>query len=298
MTASVRILETVRRNAPFGLKVWDVAAATAQVDGLEIDVVGRGSRTRAQANRSGVYCAFAIPGLNAFELGDADDATAWAGALRRYRIEVSDPAGRFLPFAFAADLPAKGLFNWLAPWMSPPQPFVPPTEYGSPPTAMVDQVPLFSSSARSAPGTLALVRAELREFGTNRPAAWCLLSVSIDGLTRGIGLADSEGRAAVFFPYPERPKPVLASPPSPTNDFRWYAELAAYYLPRPTGVPAPPIPDLADVLAQLTAPCILLQSTASPLVPLGAQPLEYRVPLTARTAAPGGQSSYLFVNPA
>ncbi|CAG0981494.1 hypothetical protein MYXO_01881 [Myxococcaceae bacterium] len=298
MTAGARVLETVRRNAPLGLRVFDVAAAAAWADGLEIDVVGRGSRTRALANRSGIYCAFGIPGLNGFELGGAADAAAWAGALRRYRIEVRDPAGRFLPFAFPADLPAKGLFNWLAPWMSPPQPLVLPTEHGSPPAAMASQVPLFSSSARTFPGTLAQIRAQLREFGTDRPAAWCLLTASIDGLVRGLGLADGEGRVAVLFPYPEPPKPVLTSPPSPINDFRWDAELAAYYLPRPVGLPAPSIPDLADVLAQLAAPCLLLQSTASPPEPLVAQPLEYRVPLTVRTATPDGPSSYLFVNPA
>jgi hypothetical protein len=211
---------------------------------------------------------------------------------------VSDPAGRFLPFAFAADLPARGLFNWPAPWTSPPQPFVLPTEHGSPPAAMAGQVPLFSSPARPVPGSSALVRAELREFGTDRPAAWCLLTVSIEGVVRGFGLADGEGRAAVLFPYPEPPRPVLTSPPSPANDFRWDAELAAYYLPRPAGAPVPSFPDLADVLGQLAAPCLLLHSTASPPEPLRAQPLEYRVPLTVRTATPDGPSPYLFVNPA
>lgn len=302
MTASVQVWETVMRHAPFGLRLWDIAAATHLVDRLEIDVVERSratKRARAFVNRSGIYCALDVPGLRDFELGASDDAAAWNAALRPYRVEVRDPAGRFLPFAFDADLPARGLFNWLAPGTSPPQPWASPTEHGSPPSAMVERVPLFSSPSRPVPEPLAAVRAQLREFGMERPAAWCLLTVSIDAVVRGIGLADQEGRVAVLFPYPERPRPTLTSPPSASNDFRWSIELTAYYVARPANTPAPVIADLADVIEQLNSPRTLFHSTASPLQALPVLSLEYRVPLTVRTEITAtGPSSFLFVNTA
>src|SRR5262249_11364033 len=153
-----------------------------------------------------------------------------------------------------------GLFNWLMPWTSPPQLFAPPTEHGSPPPLMIERVPLFSAPSRPVPGPLAAVRTQLVELGSERPAAWALLTVSIDGGGPGTGLADANGRVAVLFPYPDRPRPTLASPPQPTNDFRWTVKLTAYYVPRPPNTPAPEVPELGDVLAQLSAPRILFQS--------------------------------------
>ena len=302
MMSSVRVWERTTRRAPFGLQVWDFVSATHLVDGLEISVNAGAhsvSRTRAFANRSGIYCAFGVPGLSQFEL-NADDTAAWNTQARRYKIEVRDPSDRFLPFAFDTGLPVRGLINWLMPWTSPPQPFVMPTEQGSPPMPMIDCVPLFSAPSRPVPGHLAVVRAQLRELGTDRPAAWSLLTVSIDSIVRGIGLADREGRVAILFPYPERSRPVLTSPPSATNDFRWSIELAAFYVPRQINTPAPEMPDLADLLNQLNSPRTLFHSTMSPPQALPALPLEYRVPLTVRTeiTATERPSSFLFVNTA
>ena len=296
MIPSVRVLERISRRAAFGLRLWDIAGATHLADGLEIEVTPRertGSATRAFPNRSGIYCASGMPGLRPFELGDADDSAAWSAALRPYRVTVRDPQGRFLPFAFDADLPVRGLFDW------PGSPPALPGISGSPPMPIIAGVPLFSAASRPAPGTLAAVHAELREFGSERPAAWCLLTVSIDATVCGIGLADDQGRVAVLFPYPERPRPTLASPSPAINDFRWSIELAAYYVPRPPEAPAPAVADLAQVLAQLASPRPLFHSTASPPQTLPAQPLEYRVPLTVRTdVTPSGPSSYLYLNAA
>jgi len=300
--SNVRVWERITRRAPLGLQVWDIATATHLVDGLEINVntdARSVSRTRALANRSGIYCAFGLPGLSQFEL-NTDDTAAWNIQPRHYKIEVRDPADRFLPFTFDAGFPTRGLFNWLTPWTSPPQPFVLPTEQSSPPVPLVERVPLFSSPGRPVPCHLAVVRAQLRELGTERPAAWSLLTVSIDSIVRGIGLADRAGRVAILFPYPERSRPVLTSPPSATNDFRWSIELAAFYVPRPLNTPIPEIPDLADLVNQLNSPRTLFYSTVSPQQALPALPLEYRVPLTVRTeiTATERPSSYLFVNTA
>ncbi len=143
---AMRVLETVQRHCALGLRFWDVAAATSQVDGLLVEVFPAQrpqARRRAQPNRSFIYSAAGLAGLAHFELSDADPPAAWAVPLRRYRVEVTDPQGRFLPLAFDADLPARGMLNWRAPWLSPPQSLALPTENTSPPMPLLDRIPLF-----------------------------------------------------------------------------------------------------------------------------------------------------------
>jgi len=290
----------VVRQAPFGLRLWDPATATQQVPGLQIDLsplARPGQRVRALVNPSGVYCALGLPGLGAFERADADAPADWTAALRGFRVQILDPAGRYLPLAFDAALPHQGLFDPGLSGSPLPGPFpLPESPPASPPATALPRVTLFSAPSRPVPGGLAAVRAQLWETPAGRPAAWCLLAATIDGVTRGLGLADREGRVLIFFPYPARPRPTLTSPPSPKNDFSWTLTLTAYYRPRPAGVPAPAIPDLADLQAQLVSPRMLLGSL-SPPQPLPPLPLEYAVPLTARTSAtPVEESSYLFVD--
>lgn len=287
MMPRVQIWERVTRRVPFGLRLWDIATDSYLTDGLEIDVVMQKrpqSRIRAFANRSGIYCAFNLPGLHEFESDDTDNADTWK-ALHRYRVEVRDPAERFLPFSFDTDLPALGLINWPTPWASLLQSFLPLANNGSPPAQAVEYIPLFSTPSRQVMGPLAVVRAQLRENDTNRPAAWCLLMASIDATVHGIGLADEEGRVVILFPYPKRPRPVLTSPPSATNSIRWNLVLAAYYVPRPVDTPVPDIPDLSAVLEQLNAPRTLFPE-ASLLQ------LEYGKPLTVRSP----DSSFLLIS--
>ena len=280
----VQVLERTTHRAPLGLRVWDIATDSHLIDGLEIEVM-RGTRsTRAFVNRSGIYCALGVPELiKQFEL-NADDKKAWETEPLCYQIKVRDPANRFLPFIFDADLPADGLFNWLAQWKSPPQSF----------KLLTDLIPLFSSVSRPVPNTFAVVRAELREFQTvetKQPAAWSLLTVSVNGIVQGIGLADKEGRVAVLFPYPKQLQRTLGS-----NDFSWNIELTAYYKPWKE---IPEIPNLNDLLERLDSPRTLFRSTVSgEELPL--QQLKYRVPLTARTeiTATEKPSSFLFVNKA
>jgi hypothetical protein len=298
---NVLVLERVQRHALLGLRFWDIAAAISTVDGLEVDVFPRErprARTRARPNRSGVYVAQGLVGMRELEFADLGPEALFSAATRPYRVEVRDPQGRFLPIAFDADLPARGLFTWRAPWFSPPRAIGLPGEAGSPPQLLVEKIPLFSAAQRPLPEPLAVVYAQLRESGTDRAAAWALLTASIGGEVRGLGLADTEGRVAVMFPYPEPPRMALSSPPAARSEFHWQVELEAHC--RVTSPPAAPpeIADLGSVLSQLDLPPrALLGSTLSPPLPLSALPLEYRVALTARTqATPAGPSSFLFVS--
>ncbi len=299
---NVAALEWVQRHAPLGLRFWDTAAATSSIDGLEVDVFPRmrpQARTRASVNRSGVYALLGVGGLRDFEFSDADPVQLWSAATRPFRVEVRDPLGRFLPVAFDADLPVRGLYTWRAPWFSPPRAISLTGEGGSPPRLMIERIPLFSTPQRQVPEPLAVVYAQLRESGADRAAAWALVSASIDGEVRGLGLSDREGRIAVMFPYPEPPRVTLSSPPAARNDFRWQVELEAFYGIGSPQAAAPEIPDLGLVLSQLDISRDLLGSTLSPVLPLPALPLEYRVPLSARTdATPSGPSSFLFVSTA
>lgn len=293
----VRILERVSRNAALGLKFWDTAENTSAIDGLRVEVFPRANptaRVRAVVNRSGIYVAHSLPGLRDFEFSDAAPDDLWADATRPFRVEVRDPFGRFLPIAFDADLPARGLFTWLAPWLSPPQPIALPTTPGSPPQLLLERIPLFSSPSRPVPEPLAVVYAQMRELGTETGLAWGVLGVTIDGVTRGLGLADPLGRVAVMFPYPEPPRMSLASPPEPRNDFSWPLALTAFGIPASPASAIPDLADLASVLASLAAPRTVVESTVSPAAPLR---LAYRQALTARTAGvPTADASFLFVS--
>jgi hypothetical protein len=296
--SNVQVLERTTHRTPLGLQVWDIATATHLIEGLEIQITSgtRAIGTRAFANRSGVYCAFNISGLQQqFELNE-NDTDAWKTQRRPYQIEVRDPAGRFLPFVFDADLPIRDLMIWLTSRTLLPQPFIFPTDQSSKP--MIQRIPLFSSVSRSVPDTLAVVRAELREINTNRPAAWSLLKVSIDTTVLGIGLADQKGRVAILFPYPKRSSPVLPSTPPATNAFRWDIELTAYYTPWQTAIPD--APDLAYLVKQFDSPRKLIQSMEFPTQALSAQVLEYRKPLTVRTEISATEKPlpFLFVNTA
>jgi hypothetical protein len=298
LSPALRDLEVLRRHCALGLRFWDVATGGTVIDGLRVDVFARANPHRrevARPNRSGVYVAHSVPGLRDFEFSDAPEDGPWAVALRPYRVEVDDPFGRFLPCAFDADLPERGLFTWRAPWMSPPAPIAWPPASGSPPMTLVQRVPLFSAPQRPVPEPLAVVYAQMREENGSRPAAWGLLQAAIGGEPRGLGLSDAEGRVAVMFPYPEPPRPPLASPPPQRDDFAWTVELTAYYaFGSPPGEPGARA-DLAAVLAQLDEPhAVLVDGVGSP----PGLRLEYRTPLVARS--PGGSPddrSHLLVRP-
>jgi hypothetical protein len=304
MNPVLRPIEVLQRNVAIGVRFWDPAAATSVVDGLIVNVFPRSNpRARKQAlpNRIGIYVAHSVSGLKDFEFDAADPAEqAWTNAtkspLAAYRIEMRDPFGRFHPLALDADLPVRGLISVFAPALSPPPPIIVPGDTGSPPSIVSQYIPLFPVTSRPVPHPLAVVYAQLREFQGTRVPAWSLLGVSIHGILRGLGLADRQGRVAVMFPYPEPPRIPLASPPEARSDFSWTVQLSAY---SSTASPAltedaPEIPDLADILAQLATPCAVIEST---LPSSSALRLNYRIPLTARTAGlPPAEASFLMLS--
>lgn len=289
-----RSLEPISLPAPFGIVFWDVATGAPVADGLLATVAQSGRPETAReliANRSGVWLTASLPGRSAHELATGD----WNLLRRPYRIEVRDRFDRFLPLAFDAELPSRGLCQWPGWTSSPPMPLAPLGVEDSPPRVSPERIPLFSSPARPAPPAVAQVRCQVAEATTQTPAAWALVSIVHGGITRGIGLADEQGRAAVFFTYPERPRPSLATSPPAITDFRWELEVRAFWDPASS---AGAIPDLADIVAQLDHPRDALESTMSPAEVLPAQLLSFGRPLILKTSrTPDGPSSLLFLGP-
>ena len=290
--SSVRVLDTVHRTLPLALRFWDEAAGALRIDGLAIEAFPVSTpgarRVSAHANAGGYYLVSGLPGLRELEYGPGDDADFAASPSPVFRVEVSDPQARYLPFAFDATA-TRGVLP------------LPCALAGSPLRAQLEKgLPLFSAPARQLAEPLATVYAQLVESGSGRAAAWALLAAEIDGVEVGLGLADEEGRVALFFAYPQPPHQAITSPPTPAERFVWQVSFRAYYLPRPAGTAAPSRPDLCAVLAQLEHPrrVLDLQSPPQALLP---QRLDYRRPLVLRSAdpAPGGAvASHLFIETA
>lgn len=300
MTPAHTLLESVVRPAPIGLRFRDVATGLPVRDGLSVTVTPTRRPARRivlDRNGSGVWFAHRFPGINDEQLGTTED---WTSLAQPCRIEVADALGRFLPLVLDMDLPVRGLADWPN-WGSLPQPPLAPlteTDTGvSPPASAVspDALPLFSAPGRMAPAPLAEVRAQLAFRDTGAPAAWSLLTVAHGGRVRGIGQADDKGSVVVWFPYPERPRPSLATSPPAVTDFRWSLDMVAYS----KALPADVLPEFGVVMDQLTRPRDLFASTTSPPELLPSQLMSFGRPLTLRTAETAdGPTSLLMMQPA
>jgi hypothetical protein len=268
----------VTRVTPFGARFWDEATRRFVADGLRLrawpTADTRGRATEGFANPSGVMLLAGLPGLRAAEDGAGDDAY-WANvdASARspspaYRVQLSDRAGRFLPYAFDAHLPVRGFYpSPIASFASPPVP---------------DAFPLFSAPARPLPPALAAIRAQLRT-SAGRPASWALLEASWNGEHLCTGLADREGRVALYFAYPEPvPKPLHASPAPAHGEAAWDIVLAARHDPYASDDAVPMVETLERIFAQ--APRTLLADAASAGA-LAAQTLHRAAELVVRSAS-------------
>jgi hypothetical protein len=290
MNHPAQVLETVTRVTPLGVRFWDPVAEAA-AEGLGVTAYRAGdSRQRVTAvmNRKGVYLLRDVPGLGDLESG-AGDAAYWASLPppQRFTVEVVDPAGRFIPFSFTADLPCRGLFTWQCATASPP----------NPPAAFV---PLFSTASRPVPAGSAAVRADLWDPGAGAPAAGAVLEVRPAGQPAARGIADDQGRVVVLLPWPPPalPFPVLGSPMAgaavPLAQQQWPVDLRASYAPLG---PGPPPRDLCALLSQPPAD---LWSGSSRLAPLTGATLRFGQDLVLRTLDEDRQVplSVLYITPA
>ena len=166
-------------------------------------------------------------------------------------------------------------------------------------------VPLYSAPTRSASGGMAVVRAELWDplarGGRGAPAAYALLEATVAGWPTLRGVADSAGRVAVVFPYPEPsgaddgqggrlPPPAFASQ-------EWEVGLRAFYAPQAE------VPALADVAAVFAQPAANLWSDEALSAPLTQATLRFGQELIVRSSrttegAPPESLPVLLITPA
>lgn len=283
MSSAPAVIDTLTRTALLGVRFWDRVTGRAVADGLEIVETTTG--IRPTPNHSGVFVVHDYPGLSQSAFGSGDDAF-WAASppvAATTTFAVTDKLRRFVPFAFTADIPQRGLFAEDCGLV------------GSPPDSVVGGVPLFSAPSRTAPGGIAAVRADLDVAGTGADAAFAVLEVSANGGPVFRGLADEKGRVVVLLPYPEPPWHGSSPPPGSRalSDQTWPLTIAVRY----AETASPPLPDPAsgvapDLCAVLTQPYGTLLDTASPATPLGSQTLNFGRELVLRTT---GRSSLLVI---
>jgi hypothetical protein len=275
--------DTVVRTALLGVTFRDAATLRSVADGLRAEVVDTWQpqrRVALAANRSGVFVLHRFPGLPGFGDTAAPPAPTSPAEPERYRLEVHDTAGRYLPAATPVTLPHEGLFGL-------------PGSYDSP-ADTTPYVPLFSAATRSVPPPLAELRAELRRASDpGTPVPWALLELWLGPLRLAQGLADAEGRVLLPFPLPRPREPGLRDSPGTLDErWSWDVTLLAFWSPTvPASPPDDEPPTLPDLDTLLTQPPAALLQQPSPPLPLAPLRLHAGVPLLARSAG----ASFLFV---
>jgi hypothetical protein len=284
--------ERVEIICPLGIRFVDPATNTIVGDGLSVEaypVQNSERRVSAVPNRSGVWAFHGLPGLRGFEYG-TDDEQRWAPELpkRSFTIETVDALGRFLPCTFEADAPVRVLSA--------------SNEFPSPPSFTFRNVPLFSSPARPVPGSLAVVRAQIFKGEDNTPAAWTLVEVGTSVLGRTVtaqGVADTEGRLVLIFPYPEPTNVSVGSPvgsgPQLLSQQSWPLTFRAWHTfdPQPSD-----FLDLDRVLGLQARHPDALWDDGSPLFPFTAADLIFGRELVVPIRPPGdSRPRKLFITP-
>jgi hypothetical protein len=253
----VKVLESLIRRAPLGLRCRDLAREAVVSDGLTVLAwpLGRPAERRAAlvSPISGIHGFRSLPGLGDYETG-ALPADAWCG---------SPPYGGALPAGNLTDL--EGLVSGAS---APPFAnfvvtiddrlgrFLPQTLFLCLPRESLLEVPLFPAPARPTPPGLGVVRAELRERAAGRPAGWALVTARADGESY-VGLADARGMVVIFLPYARPLPPLVGSPPyggAALDQLSWPVRIEVFYQPaQQRRLAGRDVPDTRSLLEQAAA---------------------------------------------
>lgn len=255
------VIGRLTRTAPLGLRFWDDVSGKVIGDGLVVTAYPPGNpfrRLQAFVNRAGVYVLTGLTGMNEVEYGSGNDSF-WSAppAKTTFKIEVVDSWRRFQPFILTIDAPVRGVVTSLGPAEASP-------------LVSSQGIPLYSSASRSVPATMAVLRAELREWipdgnHEGEPASWAVIEARIGNRPVARGVAAENGTLALLFPCPPPVTHALGSPPAFSSpgaegpsilDQQWSIELSASFdklHPTSPFPGAPALPELADVLGQSPA---------------------------------------------
>jgi hypothetical protein len=226
--SEVRILETLVRLPPLGMRCVDISTNAPVTTGLHATATpfgARGKTVTAFTTRSGVLAWQGLPGLHDFEFGEIEDAILSPSvvsppATKEFAILVEDLQSRYLPWGVALRLPRADVFRAL----------------------------LFPAPSRPAVPGLAVIRGSLKDAeryqqdGTPRPAAYARIEAQYETAgapTVYVGLADWRGQFALFLPFPnplQPPSGVILASPNTTGrktiaELRWPVTLSFFYEP-------------------------------------------------------------------
>jgi hypothetical protein len=277
-----RELERIVSVAPFGFRLWDPVAVRSISAGVEVAWrTPNGRKLPVSTGPSGVFGLRHLPGNAAFEHGAGDDAF-WASppaGPAMGTIEVSDPLGRYLPFSFSPDGPAR--FGRAAREVCAlPAGGILGLSGDSPPEPAMPVLPLFSAASRIVPQGMARLSAQLETAG-GVPAAGAIVRVSPPGEAAAFGLADGRGVATVLMPYPRPSQPLLSPPAASPNAAQHWDQIGVSVFW--AGIPPTSPPDLCDLLSQIESSPVAVLASQSPDTVLLSVQLDFGVPLDLRT---------------
>jgi hypothetical protein len=265
------IVEELTVFAPLGIRFWDPVLNEQIRDGLRVRAWREtGNRRVVEAYRTmtNIYALRDLPGLRAAEYPTATAAPpASPPTTVSYVVQVDDRRERFVEAAFGVDLPLpyRGLYL---------------SGSSASPSRSPAGFHLYSTARRKLPATIAVVRGELAERAiesdspVGRPARYAVVRVELEAPDSQphIGLADAEGRFAVYFPYPVPAEDYVVSPPvsphQPLADQMWNITVEVGYAPGELECLArTEVPNYLSVLTQ-TAAAIWHQVPASASPPV------------------------------
>lgn len=288
-------------RAPVALRLRDASDLSLVSNDLLVTATETLSGHRSiplQVTPSGTWTATRLSGISP---ADIADPARWPSVAQPTEIQVRDHRNRYLPMRMVADLPAEAAIGWPDFANLPIRVTSALLPAGRPAGYKPDFVPLFPRNSRVSPGGRAEVRAHLAIANAGQPAgnaSFSVMTVSINRIVRGVGVADGDGVILVSFPYPLLPTPTAAVRVAGTTRFEWNVNVAVYcgQLPVPAdGVP----PRLNEILAQLNRTPSRLLARLGRSTPLPEQTLRVGQPLVLRSArASPAKPSSLFLIPA
>ncbi len=297
----LRSPDLVTLRVPLALRLRDASDLLSINDDLIVTATETGpSRRRLTlaAAAGGIWTAPDVPGLRP---AVAADPLLWPAAAQPFEIRISDPRRRYLPLRMVAKLPAEAAIAWPDFGALPASVGAALLPAGRPAGYQPDFVPMFPGIARVSPNMRAEVRAHLAIADAGLPAGnagFAVVTVSIAGSVRGVGVADGDGAILISFPYPLLPTPTPAAKAAGTTRIEWPVTIAVFCARLGAAADGAP-PLLPDILGQLN------RTPSAVLARLGSndafadQILSVGQPLVLRSArALPAKASSLFIVPA
>jgi hypothetical protein len=235
-----------------GIRFWDPVMDRAITDALDVRAYPQTAPRQerlAFRTASGNYAFQGLPGLQHIEYPETEHPETGEGGatspptLLPFVVTVADQQQRYLPAAFAVDLPLpyRGLYQ------------VTPAD--SPPGSELAGFYLFAAPTRPTPPGFGVIRAHVVDADSGSAAAHAIVIADFGEEGRWLGMSNSQGGLLILFPYPTFRQILHTSPPGslPANggSQRWPLTIRALYAPNTlTDLPGTDLPDFRSISSQ------------------------------------------------